>query len=321
MTDSPARAEGPTPETTWLLICTYQRNDLLARLLDSLRSVRMPAGSTINQPQLIVVDNSPEPTAEDLVQSYPDARYVHQPRPGIATARNTSLETVPADATAVVFLDDDEQVTPEWFAALLTAGRESSADAVTGPVVPIFEGGEPSWVSSYGYVRRTNFPSGPHPRRVATNNTLVLARWFQPPGRGGRGFRFDETFNFIGGSDSDLFERMMYAGAKYWWCAEAVVTEHVPVERATQQWLRRRAQRGGHVRVAKKRARTSPSSSDTVALAAEGLARASYGAVRRFSRRARGRTVTYTDDYYLCEGIGMLQSLMGQGRVEYARKS
>lgn len=87
MTASSARIQDPTPETTWLLVCTYQRNDLLTRLLESLKSVQMPPGTTIDQPHVIVVDNSPQPTAEHLVQSYSGARYVHEPRPGIATAR------------------------------------------------------------------------------------------------------------------------------------------------------------------------------------------------------------------------------------------
>lgn len=39
-----------------------------------------------------------------------------------------------------MFLDDDEQVTTDWFVSLLSAACESSADAVAGPVVPIFEG-------------------------------------------------------------------------------------------------------------------------------------------------------------------------------------
>lgn len=320
MSEPATTAPPPAPETTWILVCTYRRNDLLAQLLSSLRTVQMPTGSTIDQPQLIVVDNAPEKAAEQVVRSlYPEAMYLHEPQPGIATARNASLDNVPADAAAVVFLDDDERVTAEWFTSLLGAAAESAADAVTGPVIPIFAGGEPDWVSTYGYVRRTDFPSGPHVRRLATNNTLVLASWFRSVSEGGQGYRFDATFNFIGGSDSDLFGRMMRDGASYWWCADAVVTEHVPAERATKEWLRRRALRGGQVRAAK--IRILRSASAPAATAFEGAARFGYGAVRRFSRRARGRHITYTDDYYLCEGLGMLRSLIGRGHAEYARKS
>lgn len=308
-------------ENVWVLVCTYQRNELLAALLESLREVDLPEDSGLEVPQLIVVDNAPEPAADQLVASaYPQAKYIHQPRPGIAAARNASLDALPEQAEAVIFVDDDERVSPSWFTALLETASVSAADAVAGPVLPVFAHGEPEWTSSYGYVRRTDFPTGPHQRRLATNNTLVRAEWFRSPAQGGRGFRFDETFNFIGGSDSDLFERMLHAGAQFWWCADAVVSEHVPAERATKEWLRRRALRGGQVRAAKRRLRASRPVQAAAQVAFEGLARAGYGAARRFASRARRRPITYTDDYYLCEGLGMLASFTGPGRAEYARK-
>lgn len=303
-------------ETTWVLVCTYQRNDLLQPLLNSLRQVSMPAESPRAHPRLLVVDNAPQPEARDLVaRMYPEAVYVHQPSPGIATARNTSVESLPEEAQAVIFVDDDEQVTPEWFTALLDCAVSSGADAVSGPVHPVFESGEPPWAADYGYVRRTDFPTGPHQRRLATNNTLVRAEWFTR-----HGLRFDQSFNFSGGSDSDLFERMLGQGAQFWWCAEATVTEHVPPHRATQQWLRQRAVRGGRVRALKLR-RARGGAAAFTRIAAEGAARLGYGALRRTGQRLRGRAITYTSDYYLCEGLGMLQSLTGQGRDEYARET
>lgn len=305
-----------TPSNTWVLVCTYNRNDLLAGLLESLRTVRMPADSALSAPHLVVVDNAERPRAERLVADhYPEALYIHQPRPGIATARNTSLQAVPKDAEAVIFIDDDEEVPADWLTALLDCANSSGADAVAGPVIPVFTEGEPSWLHSYGYVRRTDFPTGPHQRRLATNNTLVRASWFSE-----QGFRFDERFNFTGGSDSDLFERMLGAGAHHWWCAEAAVTEKVPAARASQEWLRRRALRGGKVRAMKLRRRPqSDAAAVAVRIAAEGAARAAYGSLRRAGKRLRGRPVSYTDDYYLCEGAGMLLSLTGRGRDEYGR--
>lgn len=303
---------------TWVLICTYDRNDLLADLLASLQAVHMPAGSALAHPQVIVVDNSEEARAQTLVQQqYPEAVYVHEPTPGIATARNTSVRAAPADAAAVIFIDDDERVDPHWFTALLQCANASGADAVSGPVLPIFAEGEPDWLDTYGFVRRTDFSTGPHPRRLATNNTLVRAHWFTAGG-----FRFDEGFNFTGGSDSDLFERMMAAGAQYWWCAQAVVTEEVPAARASRAWLRRRALRGGQVRAMKRRRRAQAGSATVTAqILAEALARAGYGSLRRAGKRLRRLPVTYTDDYYLCEGAGMLLSLMGRNRHEYARSA
>lgn len=307
-------AAGPHPDRTWVAVCTYQRPELLDALLRSLRQVSMPDHASTDAPQLIVVDNAPQSTLGNHVASiYPEAMVVHEPTPGISAARNASVQALPADADAVIFIDDDEQVTPRWFTELLACAQRSGADAVSGPVLPLFEAGEPQWLAEYGFVRRTDFPTGPHQRRLATNNTLVRATWFAD-----RGYRFDEAFSFTGGEDSDLFERMMRAGAQFWWCAEAVVTEHVPEERATKEWLRQRAVRGGAVRAAKLRKRYAV----PVALtrtAAEGLGRIGYGVWRRRSARWTRKPVTYTDDYYLCEGLGMLYAVTGRGHAEYAR--
>lgn len=305
-------------ENTWVLICTYNRNELLGELLDSLARVNIHDAAGLPHVQTVVVDNAEQPRAADLVRhKLPEAIYVHQPRPGIATARNTSLQAVPAGAEAVIFVDDDEQLSEHWLTHMLGCANRSGADAVSGPVLPIFESGQPEWVASYGYVRRTDFPTGPHQRRLATNNTLVRAEWFFQ-----RGFSFDERFNFTGGSDSDLFERMLAAGAQYWWCAEATVTEKVPQDRASRAWLRRRALRGGRVRAMKRRRRPAAGAAALNArIAAEGVARAGYGSLRRTAKRLSGRPITYTDDYYLCEGLGMLLSLTGRGRDEYARSA
>ncbi|WP_147107432.1 glycosyltransferase family 2 protein [Nesterenkonia populi] len=305
-----------TPETVWVLVCTYRRPELLAALLESLEAEGVQ--------RLILVDNAPQPEAESLMaEHFSGGLYVHQPEPGLVKARNTSLEAVPSDAEAVVFLDDDEQVLPGWFDALLGCAEESGADAVAGPVLPVFEDGEPAWTASYGYVRRTDRPTGPGPKRLATNNTLVRAEWFAPAASAGRGFRFDETFNLTGGEDSDLFDRLREAGAVFWWCAEAAAAEYVPAGRATQEWLRARALRGGHVRALKQRRRAGSRASAQlvvrVRIGAEGLGRAMYGALRRAEARARRRPISYTDDYYLCEGLGMVASLIGRGRAEYAR--
>lgn len=294
-----------SPESTWVLVCTYRRPHLLAPLLDSLAAEGVR--------RLVVVDNAPEPETQDLVaERFPPAVYVHEPTPGLVSARNASLEAVPQDARAVIFLDDDEEVASGWFDALLKCAEDSGADAVGGPVLPIFDGGEPEWVASYGYVRATERPTGPGPQRLATNNTLVRAEWFTR-----RGLRFDDAFNVTGGEDSDLFDRLRSEGASFWWCAEAVVTEHVPAERTTKEWLRRRALRGGTVRALKHRRRGTPGGS--LRIAGEGLARAVYGSLRRAEARARRRPASYTHDYYLCEGIGMLQSVIGRSHAEYAR--
>lgn len=298
---------GPVYEQTWICVCTYRRNGLLAELLASLRA----AGRQEDPPRVIVVDNSPEAGAEQTVrEAYPEARYEHEPQPGIAVARNAALEALPEDAQAVIFVDDDERVSPQWLEALLECAGTSGADTVSGPVESLVPEEAAGRIARTGFIRRTDFPTGPWGFRPATNNVLVRAEWFLE-----RGFRFDTAFNFTGGEDSDLFERMQTAGAVSWWCAEARVEEDVPAERLTEEWMRLRAVRAGHVRALKLTRRGR----GRARIAAEGAARLVYGTFPAGSRRLRRRPLRYTDTAYLREGLGMLQAARGSRYEEYRR--
>ncbi|GAA1147772.1 glycosyltransferase family 2 protein [Nesterenkonia lutea] len=307
-----------TPENAYVCVCTFRRPGPLAELLSSLRAQQTSAQHGAKVPQLIVVDNSPAGEAAGQVsRQYPEARYVHEPRPGIAAARNAAVEAVPEEAEAVLFLDDDERAAPNWLNALLVCAEESGADTVSGPVISHFGEDPPAWLQESGFIRRIDFPTGPWDHRPATNNVLVRAAWFREAG-----FRFDEAFSFIGGEDSDLFGRMQAAGARSWWCAEAVVTEDVPTERLSPAWMRQRAVRAGHVRATKlmrraDRRRLSPGL--RLRIAAEGLGRLGYGAARVSIRRLQGAPVRYVDSIYHREGLGMLQAAAGRSLEEYAR--
>lgn len=299
----------PAYEHSWICVCTYRRNDLLADLLTSVRAV----GREDPAPRVIVVDNSPEGEAAETVgRLCPEARYVHEPEPGIAVARNAALEAVPQDAQAVIFVDDDERVRPGWLDALLDCAQSSGADTVSGPVVSIIPAEAADRIERTGFIRRTDFPTGPWAYRPATNNVLVRAEWFTR-----RGFRFDTAFNFTGGEDSDLFERMQSAGAVSWWCAEAQVEEDVPTERLTEEWLRQRGIRAGHVRALKLTRRGH----GRLRVAAEGAARLAYGVLGCGARRLRRRPVRYGDAAYFREGRGMLQAAAGSRYEEYRRSA
>lgn len=303
-----------TVEGTWILVCTYQRNEMLAQLLDSLAAVRLPADSSLTAPQVIIVDNAPERAAAQTVAEHlPSAVYLHQPVPGISSARNASLDAVPQDAQAVIFIDDDEYVPSHWLSAMIDTANATGADAVTGPVLPVFEEGEPEWLANYGFVRKLEHPEGPYRRRPATHNSLVRFEWFAE-----RGMRFDEMFNFTGGEDSDLFERMQRAGAKYWWTKDVLIYETIPADRSTQAWLHQRASRGGYVRTLKIRRRL-PGPVVPLRIAGEGVLRLGYSAARVSAKKLRRKPVTFKDHYYWHEGLGMISALAGRRRIEYAR--
>lgn len=319
-----------TADNAYICVCTYRRPGPLGQLLSSLRAQELGSSGESGAvqesgahrerelPRLIVVDNSPEGDAEAQVRAqYPGAQYLHEPRPGIAAARNAAVEAVPSDAEAVLFLDDDERAAPDWLRTLIDCANSSGADTVSGPVITHFGEDPPAWLQASGFIRRIDFPTGPWNHRAATNNVLVRAHWFTSAG-----YRFDEAFSFIGGEDSDLFGRMQAAGAQAWWCAEAQVEEDLPAERLSPAWMRQRGIRAGHVR-ATKLIRRAEQDRATPALrlriGAEGLVRIGYGAARTTARRLRRQPVRYVDSVYHREGLGMLQAAAGRRYEEYGR--
>lgn len=126
----PVAYGGPFPLVT-VTVCTRDRTADLAVCLDSLSQLDYPALD------LLVVDNAPSSeTTEQLVRTtYPDVRYVREPRPGLDWARNRAI--VEARGEIIAYTDDDVVVDPGWVRALASVFAENpKVMAVTGLVVP-----------------------------------------------------------------------------------------------------------------------------------------------------------------------------------------
>ena len=96
-------------------VLTYRRPGDLADLLPLLAAQRRSvAGRKV---ELLVVDNDPEGGAAGQVAAaaatWGGLAYAHEPRPGIAAARNRALDEA-AEHDVLVFLDDDERPSPGW---------------------------------------------------------------------------------------------------------------------------------------------------------------------------------------------------------------
>ena len=121
---------GPFPLVT-VAVCTRDRTADLALCLDALDRLDYPALD------LLVVDNAPSSDAtERLVRTtYPNVRYVREPRPGLNWARNRAI--IEARGEIIAYTDDDVVVDPGWARALASVFAENpDVMAVTGLVVP-----------------------------------------------------------------------------------------------------------------------------------------------------------------------------------------
>ena len=126
-----------------VLIPTLRRPDNLAR---ALRSIFAQQGAAELIARVVVVDNAPEGSAALTVDALRPACpvplcYVHEPRPGVATARNAGLAA--CSAPLVAFLDDDEEAPPSWLAGLRAAHLVLGSAVTFGPVRGVAAGAHP----------------------------------------------------------------------------------------------------------------------------------------------------------------------------------
>jgi succinoglycan biosynthesis protein ExoM len=269
---------------------------------------------------VIVVDNDPAGGAMDLAAEMADdrVRFVHEPVPGIAAARNRGLDES-GDADLLVFIDDDERPERGWLRSLVGEWLRTRPAAVVGPVVSVYEREPEPWIAAGRFFTgRRRLPTGTEVDVAATNNLLLDLRQVRAAG-----LRFDLRFGASGGEDT-LFTRQLHRrGGRMVWCDEAVVLDVVPAGRLTRGFIARRAFRYGNSwsRVALE-LETGPRAraARRIVLSAQGLARVAAGSGRvgagvvlaSMRHRAMGARTRL-------RGLGMVSGAWGYAYVEYAR--
>jgi O-antigen biosynthesis protein len=132
-----------------VIVCTRDRPDRLRACLMSLLDMRYPDF------EIVVVDSAPTTSAtHDVVAAAADGsvevRYVSEPRPGLARARNRGAAA--ATGEIVAFTDDDVIVDADWLAALVASfARTDDAVCATGLSQPAeLETAPQIWFEEFG---------------------------------------------------------------------------------------------------------------------------------------------------------------------------
>ncbi|MEV4555454.1 glycosyltransferase [Kitasatospora sp. NPDC049285] len=130
--ERPAAAPARRAPAVSVIVCTRDREGMLRQCLDALLRNGYP------QAEYLVVDNAPTDRAvEELVRGrYPGrVRYLREPVPGLARARNRGLAAARGELCA--FTDDDALADPGWVAALAARfADDPRTGCVTGLVLP-----------------------------------------------------------------------------------------------------------------------------------------------------------------------------------------
>jgi glycosyltransferase involved in cell wall biosynthesis len=222
-----------------IVIPTLRRQISLGRALTSLFQ-QNAAAELISE--IVVVDNSPEGSAREAVDALRSGSpapliYVHEPRPGVATARNAGVNAV-TRSDYIAFLDDDEEAPPGWLTALIQTHLAFQADVTFGPVrgVAAVMAAQKAYIESFfsrtgpaasGLLEDTVFGCG--------NSLLTRPTTLAGPAP------FDPAADLTGGEDDRLFTALRAQGARFAWAADAFVYEHAPAHRACLAYTFKRA--------------------------------------------------------------------------------
>ncbi len=232
-----------------IVVPTFRRPEPLLR---ALRSCQRQVGLAFADFEVVVVDNSPDGSAQPTVVAAQAAepglmlRWIHEPVAGISAARNKGVAS--AQGQHIAFLDDDEEAEPGWLAALVEAQRVSSADAVFGAVKGRFEGPQRDDAALFEAEMTRDFPeaAGPVPVwRVASlgsGNSLFVRSCFDTAEP------FLPSLGLSGGEDSALIRRLIAKGRRLQWCPAARVVEYFGEDRLTMRFLLKRRFSAGQVR-------------------------------------------------------------------------
>lgn len=223
-----------------ICVNTHKRPLLLAKLLESLINQALPVDLSM---EIIVVDNEVAGNGRKTVAPFIDSSptpiyYFHEPIKNISLARNKAVAEATGDY--ILFIDDDEEASPHWVQTMVEALEQYGADAAFGRVVSVFNDSAPEWIKSMYIYHRPCGATGTPTYTGRTSNAIVKAEWLRnenPP--------FDPAYGITGGEDSNLFHRLSLKGATFIDCYEGVVTEFMPPERTTPEWLLNRAKRTG----------------------------------------------------------------------------
>ena len=310
------RSRFPAVPSVLIAILTYRRPDDLRAVLPMLQA---EASATDAPVRVLVVDNDPDAGAAAVVGGYGDVRYVHEPRPGIAAARNRALAES-GDDDVLVFIDDDERPGRGWLSAMLDTHRRHPGPGVVGPVVSSFAVDLDPWVAAGGFFRRRRFPTGSAVHVAATNNLLLDLATVRAAG-----VRFDERLGLTGGSDTLFTRRLVAAAGPLVWCDEAVVQDVVPPDRCTRRWVLRRQLRSGNS-WSRTALMLTGSRTGRIALrgrlVASGTARVVGGAARWFFGLASGRVAERAcGARNASRGLGLVLGAFGYSYAEYRRPS
>lgn len=221
-----------------IAIPTYRRSQLLPPLVAAVRA----QADELSSVRILVVDNDPGTSARDTAEAL-GVDYLSEPTPGIAAVRQAALDSAAADELTVM-IDDDVLPEDGWLRGLVDVWRETGAAVVMGFVRYVWPVDTDPWIAAGGFMRRTRFPNGTPLDSLATGNVLVDTAQVRA-----LGIRFDVSLGLVGGEDNVFGRAVIARGGAVVASYDSVARDDIVPERATREFVHRRAVSHGQARV------------------------------------------------------------------------
>ncbi|WP_245691906.1 glycosyltransferase family 2 protein [Geodermatophilus telluris] len=229
-----------------VVLCAYT----LERWSDIEQAVASLRRQTVAPAQVVVVADHNDELLERARAAFPDVTCVPNTGPrGLSGARNTGVAV--AEGDVVAFLDDDAAAEPEWAERLLAAFTGDDVIGVGGGVLPDWRAPRPAWFpDEFLWVVGCSYQGLPRTRAEVRN-----------PIGANMAFRRD-VFTDAGGFDSDIGRlgkdaagceetefairaRRARPGSRVLVEPDARCHHHVPADRVTRRYFRRRCRAEG----------------------------------------------------------------------------
>jgi glucosyl-dolichyl phosphate glucuronosyltransferase len=224
-----------------VVICTWNRAELLERTLAEMCKLRIPVGV---EWELLVVNNGCTDTTDAVLARHTSdlpLRVLFEPRVGLSHARNCAIEAASGDL--VLWTDDDVLVDPGWLEAYCRAAAKwDNASYFGGNIEPWFATEPARWIVDNpklapfserrlgAEVRLMEPDEYPYGANMAFRRAALQASVFEPRlGRVGD--------SLISGEEIEFIARLKESGLVGVWVGTARVKHYIPQKRLTRKYV------------------------------------------------------------------------------------
>jgi len=225
-------------ENKKVVICipTCQRQNDLKRLLVSLSKQRnIPKGFAF---EVLIINNDVKSYVKTVINEIGAFPYVIHTidvkQRGLANVRNGAVSWVlNSDMDALIFVDDDEIVPPDWLSNMMKAWMKYEGDIITGPVTQVLPPSASRFVKLF-HLWESDYhkKSGQKLSSANSNNTLVLRKVINAMGP-----TFHPSLNYWRGEDTLYFHQAHLKGFAIYWDTSITIKEPTRPERATTHYI------------------------------------------------------------------------------------